>query len=480
MMTANPTRLLALALLAAAAGCTGEFDELNTNPNTPTEVPPALLLRQVTFDLADELSYEGFTGGANLGQYFSAVPGFNAFDRGDLLAPQFGGNPWPALYTNLRDIRLLREQAADDPSAGIYAGPAMVLEAYVGAVLTDLFGDVPFAEAGAGRDGTYAPTYDRQADIYLGPDGLLDLLERAVAQIDAREGAGRLEGDVLYGGEPEAYARMANSLRLKLLLRSSARLDAGQLAAIEDLYAEGRYIDEAAEDATFAFGGAPNDFRFARARRGDFANYLESLTADSILTTLGDPREAVFFREAAGGGLVGVVNGLSPDAALSTDTVSLPGIIFREEADRLRANFATAWETSLVLAEAAARGYLDADARALYERGVRQAFAYWGAELPTGYLTSGPAAFDDERALEQIATQRWIANLGNGYEGWIEWRRTGHPRFYRPASSLNDGLIPIRFPYPVNEQALNADNYAEAIARIGGGNSPNAPVWWDR
>ncbi|MEO0789466.1 MAG: SusD/RagB family nutrient-binding outer membrane lipoprotein, partial [Bacteroidota bacterium] len=73
---------------------------------------------------------------------------------------------------------------------------------------------------------------------------------------------------------------------------------------------------------------------------------------------------------------------------------------------------------------------------------------------------------------------RWIASLGNGYEGWIEWRRTGYPQLLPIAASLNDDLIPIRFPYPTDEQALNFENWSLAASATDG-NSPNVPVWWD-
>ena len=321
---------LAALLLAA---CTGDFAEINTNPNAPADVPPALLLRQVTFSLADGLSYEGFTGGANLGQYFSADPGFNAFDRGNLLAPQFGGNPWPLLYTNLRDAELILARSRDNPGDAIYEGPARILRVFAAAGLTDVFGDVPYREAAAGRGGEVTPAYTPQADVYLAADGLLAELRAAVAAMDAYTGTAILEGDVLYGGDLAAWTRLANSLRLKLLLRASARLDDDRLAELDDVFTEGRYIDEASGDAVFAFGAPPNDFRFARARLGDFANYLESLTIDSVLNRLDDPREAVFFREAAAGGRAGVINGLGPETPYSADTVSLPGTIFREDAE---------------------------------------------------------------------------------------------------------------------------------------------------
>ena len=125
------------------------------------------------------------------------------------------------------------------------------------------------------------------------------------------------------------------------------------------------------------------------------------------------------------------------------------------------------------------RGLITADAQALYETGVQLAFEYWQTEMPANYLTDGAAAYgiDGADKVGQIITQKWIANIINGYEGWIEFRRTGFPQLKTIAASLNDNLIPVRMPYPTDEAALNTANYETATAE--NGNSINARVWWD-
>ncbi len=474
-----PVGAAALLVLLTCWSCTKDFEELNTNPNAPLDVQPSLLLRQVIYSYADGMSYEGFTGGANLGQYFSAVDKFNAFDRGDLLAPQFGGNPWPILYTNFRDIELVLDKSRSNTFLEVYEGPALVMKTIIAGTLTDIFGDVPYSEAGHGREGEVRPSYDLQEDIYLAEGGLLDNLDQAVAAMDSYEGSVRLEGDVLYDGDLSKWIKLANSLRLKYLLRASSALDATQLAAIADIVADGRYIDASEGDAVFAFGAPPNDFRYARARLGDFTNYLMSATIDSTLDFLDDPREQLWFREASNGGYQGVRNGLAPSFTYDGGDISLPGRIWRENADQLKFPFMTAWETYFVLAEAVERGYMSGDVEAFYQQGIRHAFEYWDVELPVDYLSRASVALDVTANLEKIATQRWLASIGNGYEGWIMWRRTGFPSFLPPVASLNGGLIPVRFPYPTNEQALNQQNFRAALARIGGENSPNVEVWWD-
>ena len=99
--------------------------------------------------------------------------------------------------------------------------------------------------------------------------------------------------------------------------------------------------------------------------------------------------------------------------------------------------------------------------------------------MPANYLTEGKAAYglDGQDKIEQIITQKWLGNIINGYEGWIEYRRTGFPKLKPVAASLNNGLIPVRLPYPTDEDALNHENFVNATAI--NSNSVNAGVWWD-
>ena len=469
-------------LLLLAVGCTKDFTEINTNPNAPIEVQPSLLLRQVIYNYGDEMAYEGFTAGNLLGQYFTMVD-FNLFDRHALSSPQVGGNPWPVIYRNLRDNELILEQSRTAPAAAVYEGPALILKAYMAAALTDIYGDVPYFNALRGQEGTVTPAYDAQEEIYTAEGGILDNLEKGVAAIAAYNGVQTLDGDVLFGGDLENWTRFANSLRLKYLLRISAKQDvSGEVQAIFD---EGNFIAENAQNAAFDFtDGQPNNFRMANLRAGDFNLFILSETAEEILEGNDDPRQNVFFRPAQNGTeddeFRGFLNGLDASAtSISVADYSLTGMIFRENTGRLDANFMTAAETHFLFAEAAERGLLSADAQNLYEEGVRLSFEYWQTDLPADYLTAGAAAYgaDDADKIEQIITQKWTHNIINGYEGWIEWRRTGFPELKTVAASLNNDLIPVKMPYPPDEQALNTENYNAAIGTDG--NSVNTTTWWD-
>ncbi|MEM7575307.1 MAG: SusD/RagB family nutrient-binding outer membrane lipoprotein [Bacteroidota bacterium] len=470
---------LLATLLLLLSSCTEEFSEINTNPNAPNDVQPSLLLRQVIWNYGERMSFDGFVAGNLLGQHFAEVD-FNRFDRHLLLEPQFGGDPWPIFYQNLRDNEIILDKSQENPALAVYEGPALILKAYMTGVLTDLFGDVPYSQAINGREGEVTPAYDSQEDIYLAAGGILDNLRTAIELLSTSAGPTPLEGDLLYNGDLAGWRALANSLLIKGLLRISDRVDVSE--ELQALYDAQTYIQSNEQNATFFFTvGPPNNFRMATARVGDFNNFVMSRTADSILAELNDPRVATFFRPAANSGEYnGLINGIDPSqTSIVVDDFARPGPIFRESTDQLQANFMTAWETSFLLAEAAQRNLIQADWTALYRTAVEQAFAYWQTSGVDAYLAQANVNPDlNENPRQLIATQKWIASLGNGYEGWIEFRRTGYPRLLPVAASLNNDLIPVRFPYPTDEQALNFENFSTAAAATDG-NSPNVRVWWD-
>ena len=467
--------IVTILVILLCCSCTKDFEQINTNPNAPVEVQPSLLLRQVIYDYSDEMAYEGFVAGNLLGQYFTAID-FNLFDRHSLSEPQFGGNPWPTLYKNLRDNEILLEQSRSNAAATAYEGPALILKAYLTAALTDMYGDVPYSEALQGDEGLVTPRYDSQEQIYTGENGILENLKNGIAAIQNYEGAAILEGDILFAGDLNKWVQFANSLHIKALVRISDRVDVS--GDLQKLYDEDDFIKTNTDNAVFDFTDSqPNNFRMANLRSGDFNLFILSETMAEILTDLNDPRMDIFFRPAANTGTFeGLLNGPDPSqTSISVADFSLTGTIFREAPGSLQANFLTAWETAFLLAEAAERGLINADAQALYESGVEMAFEYWNADLPTDYLTDSPATYglNGQDKIEQIITQKWIANIINGYEGWIDFRRTGFPKLKTIASSLNNDLIPVRMPYPADEEALNNENFSAV------GNDINQPVWWD-
>jgi hypothetical protein len=472
---------LAIIALLFLTNCTKDFEEINTNPNAPSSVQPSLLLRQVIYDFGENMSYEGFVAGDLLSQHRTALD-FNLFDRHALKSPQLGGNPWPIFYTNLRDNEIIIKQARTIETFAVYEGPALILKAYMAAGLTDLFGDVPYFQAFNGVESTVTPAYDLQEDIYMGENGILDNLNKGIAAIEEYADVIPLEGDILFSGDLGAWIRFANALKIKHLIRISDKVDVS--AELQTIFDEGNFITTNSQNAIFNFTNTdPNSFRLAQLRIGDFNNFVLSETMEDILNTLNDTRISTFFRpfsNSNSGEFNGLLNGIdASQTSIALADYSLASTVFREDTSTLDANFITAWEVQLALAEAAEKNIINANAQQLYETGVTLAFDYWNTELPADYLT-GPAAYNAFGAnpIEQILTQKWIANVINGYEGWIEFRRTGFPQLRTISASLNNDLIPVRMPYPAEEEALNFENYSVAASATND-NSINVPVWWN-
>lgn len=469
-------------LLVSSISCTKDFEKLNINPTAPVDVQPELLLRKELFDYADQMSYEGFVAGNLLSQSFTAID-FNLFDRHSLSEPQYGGNPWPFLYENLRDNEILLAKSRANVAYGVYEGPALIYKAYLTGVLTDLYGDVPYSEALKGKEGNVTPKYDIQKDIYLAKGGIIDNLTAAITSINNYKGATKLQGDIIFNGDTNKWKKFANSLKFKYLMRISAKEDVA--AQLKQIYTEGDYIKDASQNAVYAFSASqPNNFRMSTARIGDFNLFIMSETMEEILAKLDDPRKQVFFRPTGNDATKykGLLNG--PDASklsISVGNYSFSGRIFREDAGKLKANFLTSFEMNFLLAEATEKGLIGGDAKTFYETGVKQAFDYWYTVLPDTYLKTGAAAYKFANAdpIEQIITQKWLANIIDGYEGWTEFRRTGFPKLKTISASLNNNLIPVRMPYPTTEAALNSANYKIAADNTNK-NSINAPVWWDK
>jgi len=78
---------------------------------------------------------------------------------------------------------------------------------------------------------------------------------------------------------------------------------------------------------------------------------------------------------------------------------------------------------------------------------------------------------------QSIGTQKWLALYNRGWDAWIEWRRLDYPLLDPAVDALSD--IPLRYPYPVNEQNVNRLNYEAASTAIGG-DVVETKLWWDK
>ncbi|HEY0731182.1 MAG TPA: SusD/RagB family nutrient-binding outer membrane lipoprotein, partial [Chitinophagaceae bacterium] len=132
-------------------------------------------------------------------------------------------------------------------------------------------------------------------------------------------------------------------------------------------------------------------------------------------------------------------------------------------------------------AEAAKLGWIpggDVEAKINYDLAIEQSFRQWtgGTTGLSTYMLEPAVVYNPATALEQIAMQRYVHLFMHGYEAWAEWRRTGFPaNLVKPVGRD----VPTRLGYPDNEAFNNAENYMDALSRLGGSNSQYGKVWWD-
>ena len=156
--------------------------------------------------------------------------------------------------------------------------------------------------------------------------------------------------------------------------------------------------------------------------------------------------------------------------------------------------------TYLNRAEAAELGWTGEDAAAMLEQGILQSYAstteYFGNGpqiddngLEPISITDEAQAFADARLadaastgmLQVIGEEKWAALFPQGFLAWNEWRRTGWPNLTPSPDPLNDGAIPTRYLYPVNEINLNNANYQTGVGYLSPASDKNtSKVWWDQ
>jgi hypothetical protein len=150
--------------------------------------------------------------------------------------------------------------------------------------------------------------------------------------------------------------------------------------------------------------------------------------------------------------------------------------------------FLTYSETQLLLAEAAARGWIGGDPAAYYTAGVQGAMQQLAAQAGAGprdtailiWLQAHP--YNPNIALQQINEQYWVAGFMDENECFANWRRSGYP-VLTPVDypgNVTGGTIPRRFTYPQTEASTNTANYNAAVSRLANGDRMTSRVWWDQ
>lgn len=248
--------MMLLTLVVGLSSCSDSYlEDVNTDDSKAETIDPnaqlttTLLQTYGDFSLMDTYrSYiTGFTqyyaGGWNVSNYAGAV-----YPKDSEMA-----YPWNRYYQiSIKNLVDAIHRTGDMPNTN---AALRIHRAYMMAVLSDIYGDIPCTEAGMSFiDGNATPKYDTQEEVY---DFIFSELKACAAQLGT--GTDAISGDVTsLGGDPEAWKRYANTLRLRYAMRISDVAPERARTEFESaLNADGGIISSADEDAYIKYIDAP-------------------------------------------------------------------------------------------------------------------------------------------------------------------------------------------------------------------------------
>jgi len=463
-------------------GSCKKYLDTNLTPNNPTVVPPSVLLPMTTIGIA-------FANGNDLDRATSAlmqqtagvanqVLGYDVYNFSGAFDNQWTGELYSGVIANT--VLLVN----NDTASPVYQGIAKLEMAYAFSVLTDIWGDVPYSQAGQGLK-NLTPRFDKVQDIYqgntsLGITSLFDLVKSGMADLDKTGIFKPKTDDIVYGGDLTKWKRMGNTLLLKLAIQLTNTNAVLAKSVIQDVLTGNNFINDNTLDFEVPFGpGTGNQnpiYNFNYVNRT-----TDQMLSSRLLTlsrSLNDTVRLSKFFTKPGGVFVGFDNG-STAVAPAVANRSQYGAYLIGTTGSAPIRLLTNFQANFILAEAVLVLGITGDANAYYQAGIKASMSKVGmttAEI-TQYFTDNPTVVTlsgtNQNMLKQIITQKYMAWIGNGIEVFNDYRRTGYPALSLPNNPGGDDptVIPARLPYTNTELSTN----------------PNAPnprplvsvkLWW--
>lgn len=475
----------------------GDFDDLNVDPEHLNQgnVPYEMIFSNAQHQALGsdwDMWRTGCIYSAQFTQQLVSIDWWDSYGRYGY-SDGYSASFWDTFSGDrgaMRDVTTCYDQWNGAEGLNVDWNIARVMRIYAFAKMTDLYGDIPYSQAG--RPALYSyPVYDKQEDIYK---SMLAELDEAQANLVGTAKMG--QHDLYFQGDASKWKKFANSLMLRLAMRL-VKVDnetAKQYAA--KAYANG-VITDAADNVKLnhAGGVTTNDSSepFAKIMSHEDREFYLAENFVSMLKNTQDPRLcliATIIPTSTGGQVKSIQDGwtdadygvMSFDAQeglLQGGYGNNPDRVdyFIGQADTrfndgdFLANYSahfsipnrytycdptaptfvvTAAQTNLLLAEAAVRGYISGSAEQFYNAGVTAAFEQFAqfpsyskalsalnADATVGIKDATLAdyaadylaknPFDAAKALEQINTQYYITTFGDPHEVFANWRRSGFP-----------------------------------------------------
>lgn len=380
---------------------------------------------------------------------------------------------------------------------------------------TDMWGPIPYSQVGTGE---LTVKYDSQKEIY--EQFFVELtkaIEVLTGYVTRNPGTTPMvEFDMVYGGDYVKWIKFANSLKLRLAMRiSDVNPTLAQAMAEEAVAHQIGVITSNEDNAQIQTSMAATMTNPLYTLSIDQGECCMGATAQSIMVGYDDPRLKSYFMQAIidenTKGYFGSRTGDVITTGTRPNYVKLSRLNVLPSTPLMWFNAA---EVAFLKAEAAMKGWaMGTTVEQAYNSGILLSMSQFGVEAPviaayTADAVKKPINFSnpvipsqnttavsnitikwdnaaaDDKKLERIITQKWIAIFPNGAEAWAEYRRTGYPAQFPLTKDDSNGTIDPsigirRMIFPPKEKTLNAVNYQQAVVLLGGPDNGGTPLWWD-
>jgi hypothetical protein len=476
-------KLILFIIIPALFASCKKYLDVNQTPNNPTNVPPSVLLPTTTVGIAFANTNDLDRVTSLLVQHIAGIAS-QAADYDVYKLEGYFDNQWNfELYNgainNLNKI--IDVHGATSPA---YSGIAKLELAYAVSMLTDLWGDVPYSQAGRGLKFP-TPRFDKQQDIYQGNaadsiQSLFDLVKEGMADLDKTSVLKPAKDDVVYGGDLAKWKRMGNTLLLKFAMQISNVNPTLAKSTIDAVITGNNYINSNSLDFEVPFATSVGNqnplYTFNNTNRQ--TDQMLSQRLLNLSRSLNDTvRLGKFFTKPTGN-FVAFDNGATATAPTLANRSKYNAFVTGVTGEA-PARLLTFAQVNFILAESALILGTAGDANTYYQAGIRANMQKTGmttTEIDT-YFTTNPGvvtlAGTTEQKRNQIITQKYISWIGNGIEAYNDYRRTGYPvlTLANNAAGHNPNVIPTRLTYPLNELSRNP-NTPNPITRT------DVKVWW--
>jgi len=308
--------LVSLGLLAGTTACNDFLtgSKLSENPNLPTDASIQQLFVGVQ---AAQFAFQEGTVAMMMCEWIQACNGTNSRFVQQAAQYVFGeasniganGGDWTLVYGagGLVDIRNVETKAIATGDS-VWLGIAKVWEALTIGTASDMWGDIPYSEAGTNPQ----PALDPRFGILA---ALQTRLDQAIAELGSGVGAGPGDADLVLGGDAAKWIKVAYTLKARFYMNTADSLGAPAYTSA---------ITAALQGISSPLGDLKSFHSTATSERNMWAQFQSSsgfgpdLQAGQALVNFmkarNDPRLPAYFCRDASAGWVAATAYIAPTA----------------------------------------------------------------------------------------------------------------------------------------------------------------------